>query len=230
MLTWRAMRAERLHKLRRVIEQRQPDLTVLMDDVHKAHNLAAVLRSCDAVGVLATHAVSPGGEIGRFHDRSGGSAKWVPIRVHRRIEDACAALRAAGHQLVAAHFSSTAVDYRAIDYTGPTALVLGAELMGVSASAAGLVDRHATIPMHGHVASLNVSVAAAVILFEAERQRRAAGLYDRSRLAPAERERLLFEWIYPRLAAWCRARELPYPPLDEAGDLAGDPRAGAPHA
>jgi tRNA (guanosine-2'-O-)-methyltransferase len=222
------MRPERLQRLLRVLDRRQPDLTVLMDDVHKAHNLAAVLRSCDAVGVLEAHAVSPGGEVRRFHDRSGGSAKWVPIRVHRRIEDACTALRATGHRLVAAHFSSSAVDYRAIDYTVPTALVLGAELMGVSTAAAGLVDRHVAVPMHGHVASLNVSVAAAVILFEAERQRRAAGCYDRPRLSSGERERLLFEWSYPRLASWCRARGLPYPPLDEAGDLAGDPRRGIP--
>jgi tRNA (guanosine-2'-O-)-methyltransferase len=79
--------------------------------------------------------------------------------------------------------------------------------------------------MHGQVASLNVSVAAAVVLFEAERQRAAAGLYARPRLSRAARERLLFEWAYPRLAGWCRARGRPYPALDERGFLASDPRA-----
>lgn len=220
------MTPQRFAQLNAVLDRRQPDLTVLMDDVHKSHNLAAILRTCDAVGVLAAHAVSPGGEVGQHMHRAGGSAKWVGIEVHAGVDAACDRLERDGFRIVAAHFSPRAVDFRAVDYTRPTAILLGAEKRGVGADAAARAHDHVVVPMHGQVASLNVSVAAAVILFEAERQRAAAGLYDRPRLPPAQRQRLLFEWAYPRLAGWCQARGRPYPALDEHGGLAGDPRAG----
>jgi len=219
------MTPERLARLNAVLDRRQPDLTVLMDDVHKSHNLAAILRTCDAVGVLATHAVSPGGEVARHMQRAGGSAKWVEVTAHASVDAACDRLEADGFRIVAAHFSERAVDFRSIDYAAPTALLLGAEKRGVGARAAARAHAHVTVPMHGQVASLNVSVAAAVVLFEAERQRAIAGLYARPRLIPEQRRRLLFEWAYPRLAGWCRARGRPYPMLDEHGALIGDPRA-----
>lgn len=218
------MTPARFKQLNAALDRRQPDLTVLMDDVHKPHNLAAVIRSCDAVGVLEVHAVSPGGEVARYHLRSGGSNRWVPLVLHPDIDTACDLLVARGHQLVAAHFSPQARDFRQVDYTRPTALLLGSELRGVGDAAAARAHHHVTIPMHGQVASLNVSVAAAVILFEAERQRAAAGLYDQPRLSGELRTKLLFEWGYPRLAGWCREHGKPYPPLDGDGFLAGDPR------
>lgn len=218
------MTPARFRQLNAALDRRQPDLTVLMDDVHKAHNLAAVVRSCDAVGVLEVHAVSPGGEVARFHLRSGGSNRWVPLVQHANIDSACDALEAGGHQIVAAHFSPRSRDFRELDYTRPTALLLGSELRGVGEAAAARAHQHVTIPMHGQVASLNVSVAAAVILFEAERQRAAAGLYAQPRLSRELRTKLLFEWGYPRLAGWCRQHGRPYPALDEHGFLAGDPR------
>ena len=219
------MTPERLARLTAVLDRRQPDLTVLMDDVHKSHNLAAILRTCDAVGVLKAHAVNPGGEVARHMHRAGGSAKWVGITTHASVDAACDRLEADGVRIVAAHFSDRAVDFRSIDYARPTALLLGAEKRGVGARAAARAHDHVVVPMHGQVASLNVSVAAAVILFEAERQRAAAGLYARPRLSSAERQRLLFEWAYPRVAGWCRDRGRPYPALDERGALVGDPRA-----
>lgn len=218
------MTPARFQQLQAALDRRQPDLTVLMDDVHKPHNLSAVVRSADAVGVLEVHAVSPGGEVARFHMRAGGSNRWVPLRLHARIDAACDALEASGHQLVAAHLSPQAVDFRAVDYTRPTALLLGSELRGLGGAAARRAQHHVVIPMHGQVASLNVSVAAAVILFEAERQRALAGLFNKPRLSAELRARMLFEWGYPRLAGWCRAHGKPYPPLDERGFLAGDPR------
>lgn len=213
------MSPERFHKLQATLARRQPDLTVLMDDVHKDHNLSAILRSADAVGVMDIHAVSPGREVPKYHMMSGGSRKWVTTRLHHRIEDAIAELQADGHTVVAAHFSERAEDFRAIDFTGPTAILMGSELNGVSRRGAELADRHATIPMVGMVASLNVSVAAALLLYEAQRQRQNAGLYDRPRLSPETMERLLFEWSYPRIAQHCRHRNQPYPPLDEDGYL-----------
>ena len=211
------MTPERYAKLSAVLDRRQPDLTVLAEDVHKSHNISAIVRNCDAVGVMHLHAVSPGGEFARHHMISGGSRKWIRTETHRDVSAAIAELRGNGFSVVAAHLSPTAIDYRQYDYTRPTAILLGSELMGVSDRAAALVDQHLVIPMRGHVASLNVSVAAAILLYEAARQREAAGLYATSRLDEATRATLLFEWCYPTVARHCKARGIPYPELDAEG-------------
>lgn len=220
------MTPERFAKLKRVLRRRQPDLAVLAEDVHKSHNIAAVRRTCDAVGVQRMHAVSPGGEMIRHHMSAAGTEAWVPIRLYDRIEDGCAALRESGLALAAAHFSRDALDFRAWDYTRPCAILLGSELYGVSDKAAALADVHLTIPMEGMVASLNVSVAAALILYEAQRQRREAGMYDQCRLPPDEYRHLLFEWAYPEIARRCRRRRLPYPALAEDGTMLANPLGG----
>jgi tRNA (guanosine-2'-O-)-methyltransferase len=220
------MTPERFAKLKRVLSARQPDLTVLMENVHKSHNIAAILRTCDAVGVYRANGISDEGEIERHHMVSGGSRKWVDVLLHPDVDTACDRLRASGHQVLAAHFSDQARDYRALDYTRPTVFLLGSELWGVTDRAAALADAHVTIPMEGLVSSLNVSVAAALLLYEARRQREAAGCYERCRLPPADFARTLFEWAHPDIAQRCRERELPYPPLTEEGDLARNPFAG----
>jgi tRNA (guanosine-2'-O-)-methyltransferase len=204
-----------------VLDLRQPDLTVLMDRVHKPHNLSAILRSCDAVGVLEAHAVPPEGGLDVPAASSAGSSKWVAVRRHRDAAAAARALRAEGHRLVAAHPTAAARDFREADYTGPTAFLLGAELHGLGDDALGLADECVVIPMVGLVRSLNVSVASALLLFEAFRQRQAAGLYASSRLDPERHRTLLFEWGYPRLARRLREERRPYPEL--AGDGSFDP-------
>lgn len=224
------MTPDRFSKLKAVLARRQPDLTVLADDVHKSHNLSAVLRTCDAVGVHRIHAVSPEGAVERHHMTSGGSRRWVDVVVHPSIEHAVGSLKAEGWRLAAAHSAPAAVDFRSVDYTRPTAIVLGTELYGPSEHALREADVAIRVPMHGLVESLNVSVAAAVILFEAERQRVAAGLYETSRLDTHELDTTLFEWAYPEIAERCRARGLPYPRLDDDGNLLENPftRGNAP--
>lgn len=221
------MTPARFAKLKAVLDRRQPDLTVLAEDVHKAHNIAAVLRTCDAVGVSELHAVSPGGEFARHRGISGGSRKWVRVRLHRDLEAAATALKSSGFHVVAANLSSRSTDYRGWDFTRPTALLLGSELLGVSARAAALAEAELHVPMRGLVASLNVSVAAAVILYEAARQREAAGLYDHCRLDATTYRELLFEWSYPAAARHCRARGLPYPALDAQGFIQRQALAGS---
>jgi len=213
------MTPERFAQLQACLDRRQPDLTVLLENVHKPHNIAAIVRTCDAVGIFEAHAVSADGAVGRHKKTAGGSNRWVDLKVHESLADATQALKVSGHQILVAHLSNHARDFRSIDYTRPTALLMGSELIGVSAEAETLADEHVVIPMAGMVESLNVSVAAAVILFEAQRQRAAAGLYDRPRLDPALRERVLFEWAYPRVARLCRRRGEAYPPLDPEGYL-----------
>ncbi|NNK61968.1 MAG: tRNA (guanosine(18)-2'-O)-methyltransferase TrmH [Gemmatimonadetes bacterium] len=213
------MTPERFARIEAVLSRRQPDLTVLMDRVHKPHNLSAVARSCDAVGVLEVHAVPAGAETELHRDTSAGSSKWVPVRSHPSTEAALALLRDEGFRTVAAHPDPAAVDFRALDYTAPTAFVVGTELEGLSAAALAQVDRTVVVPMRGMVQSLNVSVATALLLYEAERQRDQAGFYDRSRLEPERYRALRFEWAYPDLARRCRAAGVAYPDLTEVGEI-----------
>lgn len=212
------MTPERFHRLRAVLARRQPDLTVLMDRVNKPHNFSAILRSCDAVGVFRAHAVLPDSEPELHRGVSAGAARWVPVEPHPDTESAVRYLQGAGFRVLAAHLSERAVDYREVDYTAPTALMMGAELYGVSEAGLEAADHHVVIPMRGLVQSLNVSVATALLLFEAHRQRGAAGMYDRPRLEPELFRRQLFEWAYPREAGVFRARGVPYPDLDEDGN------------
>ncbi len=178
-----------------MLERRQPDLTVLAENVHKPHNLSAMLRSCDAVGIGTVHAVWPTGGVPTYNATSASAEKWVEVVVHGDTPGAVAHLRATGMRVYAAHLSDDASDFREVDYTVPCAVVFGNEREGVSAEAAALADQHVIIPMLGMIQSLNVSVATAVILFEAQRQRLAAGLYDEPRLAPAELEARAADWL-----------------------------------
>jgi tRNA (guanosine-2'-O-)-methyltransferase len=219
------MTPERRRRLDGVLDRRQPDLTVLAENLHKPRNLSAVVRTCDAVGVERIHVV-PGELNPRRHwHTSQGAEKWVELHVHDSTRAASEALKNDGFTLLAAHLSETAVDYREIDFTRPTALVIGTEAFGVSDEGLRWVDREIVIPMMGMSQSLNVSVATAIVLFEAVAQRRAAGLYETSRLPPERYARMRFEWLHPKVARYCRERGLPYPPLDEAGDLLEDPRS-----
>lgn len=218
------MTPQRIARLRQVLDRRQPDLTVVTDFVHKQRNLSAIVRNCDAVGIMSLHAVLGDEEYRAFRGTAMGSHHWVEVLRHDELATVLQPLRAVGYQLVAAHLADAAVDFRSIDYTRPTALLLGAERRGLSAQGEALVDACVTVPMVGMVGSLNVSVASGIILAEAQRQRQEAGLYDRVRIDQDTYERLLFEWGHPAVRDYCEQRGLRYPPLDEEGEIA-DPSA-----
>ena len=211
---------ERCTRLDAVLATRQPDLTVFAENLHKPRNFSAMVRNCDAVGINEMHVV-PGEHDLRTHwNTSQGAEKWMQIRTHENPEDACSHLKSNGFQLVAAHLSDEAVDYRDIDYTKATALVLGSELFGVTDETLSFADEQIKIPMMGVAQSLNVSVACAVVLYEAQRQRQAAGMYDARRLDDETLKAQRFEWLHPVLADYCQRHGLKYPALDESGDLA----------
>lgn len=216
------MKPERLAKLHRALDRRQPDLTVFLDAVNKAQNLTSIVRTADAVGIQRLHATSADDAL-RLHHMIAGSAKhWVAVTLHRSARVGLTALRKEGWRIVAAHSGGTS-DYRDVDYTKKVAIVVGAEAVGLSDAARAAADDEIAIPMHGLGTSLNVSVAVGVILLEAERQRLKAGFYERCRLAPDERERTLFEWSYPEIAERCRQLGRPYPALTADGRLAANP-------
>ena len=198
-----------------VLRKRQSDLTILAENVYKPHNLSAMVRSCDAVGIGAVHALNPTGGVPTYNETSASANKWVEVRVLPSLQEAQTTLK--GAQFLAAHLSDEAVDYREVDYTKPTCILFGNEKDGVSRAAAELADAHIIIPMLGMVPSLNVSVATAVILFEAQRQRLAAGLYDAPKLSDEAMNAQVFRWLYPRQAALLEERGETFPQLDEEG-------------
>ncbi|BBA79417.1 putative tRNA (guanosine-2'-O-)-methyltransferase [cyanobacterium endosymbiont of Rhopalodia gibberula] len=210
---------KRYHRLKQVLDRRQPDLTVLTEDVHKPHNLSAIIRTCDAVGIFEVHSVNVTAELPTFSQVSQGSEKWVFLNTHPDIKTAINYLKHRKFKVYAAHFSSESLDYRQIDYTQPSAIIFGAEKWGVTEEAAQLADEHIVIPMLGMVQSLNVSVAAAVILFEAQRQRLAAQTYNHTRLDSKIYNQVLFEWGYPEIARVYRQQGKSYPTLGENGEI-----------
>ncbi len=164
-------RRQRLHS---VLERRHDDLVVVLENVHDPHNASAILRSCDAFGVgrvalVYTNQVFP--EIS-----SGVAAqvdKWLQIDRFETTESCVSALHDQGLQVYATQMTENAQDYLSVDFTTPAAIVLGNEHAGCSPEMVALADAAIIIPMVGFVQSLNVSVAAAVLLAEIARQRRA---------------------------------------------------------
>ena len=217
------MTPERKRKLQAVLSRRQADLGIITDSVMKLRNMAAILRSCDAVGVAELDCCIDPQTFRHYRGTSGTASKWVDIRFRESLEVAIRARQAEGRQVIATALTHRSVDYRAIDYTRATSIVMGTELHGMDARGIELCDACVTIPMLGMVESLNVSVACAVILFEAQRQRQNAGMYAQRSLSNGHYRRLFFKWAYPKLAAWCDARNLEYPELDDDGEL----RAGS---
>ncbi len=218
------MTPERYARICEMLAARQPDLTVCMEEVHKPHNIAAVIRTADAVGVHEIHAVWPSSRMRTLVSSAAGSNSWVQVKTHQTIQDAVAKMKAKGMQILATHLSDKAVDFRTIDYTRPTCILLGQEKTGITPEALALADSDIVIPMAGMVQSLNVSVASALILYEAQRQRENAGMYQRqiSPLSPKEQQRLLFDGGYPVLSNVAKRKKLPRPFIDDTGQIIAD--------
>ncbi len=218
------MTPQRYARICHMLAIRQPDLTVCLEQVHKPHNVSAVIRTADAVGVHQVHAVWPGSRMKTQVASAAGSNSWVQVKTHPNIGSAIHHLKAQGMQILATNLSDKAVDFRQIDYTRPTCILMGQEKTGISKEALALADQDIIIPMIGMVQSLNVSVASALILYEAQRQREIAGMYQRtsSQLAPDEQQRLLFEGGYPVLARVAQNKGLPPPHIDGEGQIIAD--------
>lgn len=188
-----ARSTRRQEKIRKVLSARRDDLTVVLENIHDPHNVSAILRSCDAVGVRRVELLYTVERFPRIGKKSSSSAsKWLERRKHTSVEECFATLRAEEFCILATRMDAQAGLLFDEDLTRPTAFVFGNEHRGVSPDAARLADRCINIPMVGMIESLNVSVAAAVCLYEAFRQRRAAPAPG---LPQETLESLFQEWI-----------------------------------
>jgi tRNA (guanosine-2'-O-)-methyltransferase len=185
----------RLGKFRSVLARRQPTLTVVMENIHDPHNVSAVFRSCDAVGVMRVELLYTVERFPRIGKKSSSSAnKWIERRNSRSAPECFSRLRSEGFHICASRLGGEAVSLYELDLTTPVALVFGNEHRGVSDEAASGADTIFQIPMAGMIQSLNVSAAAAVTLYEAMRQRMRAGMYDHPSLDPVRLGALLDAW------------------------------------
>ena len=211
----------RFERLKSVLNRRISDLTVLIENVEKPHNLSAIIRSCDAVGVLEAYAIFKKEKFLTFNSTAQGSQKWVQINQYQETCKAITVLKNKGFKLYGTNLNPKSLDYRECNFKGPTDFVLGAEKWGISKEASGLMDEHIHIPMRGMVESLNVSVAASALLFEAIRQRQVANIIPESGegMSKETYKKKIFEWAYPEVANWCKSEGRKYPELNEKGEI-----------
>lgn len=192
----RPITERRLQRMRTVLARRQPDLTVVIENVHDPHNISAVLRSCDAVGVASVHLVYTFEEEPELSRVVSASAqKWLDIQRHGSISECYARLRDERFTIYATALREDCHELHDLDLTAPVALVFGNEQRGCSDEAVDLADGTMRIPMMGMVQSLNISVACAVTLYEALRQRRASGAYDSPKIPEEVRRETLDFWL-----------------------------------
>ena len=186
----------RIEKVRSVLAKRQPDLTVVMENIHDPHNVSAVLRSCDCVGVMQVELLYNLEKFPKIGKKSSSSAnKWLGRRKHTTVDDCYATLCSEGFTIYATHLGTESISLYDVDFTQKVALVFGNEHRGVTEEAAEKADGNFVIPMVGMIQSLNISVACAVSLYEAMRQRLHRAAYDAPKLSDNELDSLFKEWI-----------------------------------
>lgn len=190
------MTPERKARLTSVLNKRQPDLTVVLENVFDPHNISAVMRTCDAVGIQEVYILN--NRIPRHKKwgarSSSSAAKWLTVHQFTDAKECFAELRKKYKKILTTHLSSDAVGLYEINMTEPIALVFGNEHNGVSDEIRELADGNFIIPQVGIIRSLNISVACAVTLYEAYRQKEMAGHYSRDNMAHEMKQRLLEEW------------------------------------
>ena len=186
----------RRKKLEQVLAHRQKDLTLVLANIHDPHNVSAIYRSADAFGVPEIHLYytdTPFPVLGR--KTSASARKWVDTVRHTSPEDLRSSLKAGNMRILATSCSPDARPVSEYDLTLPTAIIMGNEHSGVPEELQSVVDGEVYIPMYGMIQSFNVSVAAAILLSEASRQRVEAGKYDAPTYDEEEYQQRLEQWL-----------------------------------
>jgi tRNA (guanosine-2'-O-)-methyltransferase len=190
----------RREKVERVLKKKQPDLTLVFENVNNPHNIYAITRTCDSTGILDIYAVYDENQSMPKPQKSGKKSsssgiKWINIHQYSNVEKCIDKLKEDDFIICCTDLREDSISIYDFDFTQKIALIVGNERYGVSENVAKMSDYNLYIPMIGMIRSLNVSVATAVILYEAFRQRQVAGMFDNQRLLENEYQRLFEEWI-----------------------------------
>jgi len=177
------MKEERLNRIKSVVAKRQLDLTVILENVHDPHNIGAVLRTCDSVGIPEIFVLNPNPDL--YSDKlevggksTSGSRKWVDIHFYTNVESCFQKVKEKYFQILGTSLTHEAKNLYEFDFCPPTAIVFGNEKDGISPETLSHCTSNLWIPQVGMVKSLNISVACAVVLYEAGRQRNFSPLSD----------------------------------------------------
>lgn len=190
------MTPERKRKLISVLDKRQENITVVLENVFDPHNISAVMRTCDAVGIQEIYVLNTRiAPHKKWGSKSSSSAdKWLTIYQFDNAEECFSSLRKKYSTILTTYLNSDAISLHSVDFTSSFALVFGNEHEGVSEEIRKLADGNFVIPQVGIIRSLNISVACAVTLYEAFRQKMLAGHYNHRQLNDVSFERLLKRW------------------------------------
>ena len=190
---------KRQQRIEDILSRKQPTLEVMLDNVSNSQNISAIIRSCDGVGVLNLYYSTHENLDLRIHKTiTQGTHRWINrerIDAHEKIAF-LKEKQKKKFQVIVTHLAQDSISFSKVDYTKPTILVMGNEKDGVSQEVIDLADEVISIPMRGMAQSLNVSVATALILYEASRQLENTGAYDTPQLSNEKRETIMKEWIY----------------------------------
>jgi tRNA (guanosine-2'-O-)-methyltransferase len=187
---------KRISKMRKILKCRQLDLNVVCENIHDPHNVSAILRTCDAVGVqnvklLYTKEIFP-----KLGKKSSASAKkWIDTQRFTNPQELKKHLKSKRITIYATYLKEDSVSIFDVDWTKPSAVIFGNEQRGVSDEVLDICDQLINIPMFGMIESLNVSVAAAVVLYEATRQRLKKHFYPNKKLSGKCIDDMLQNWI-----------------------------------
>lgn len=190
------MTSQRKERLTSVLNKRQHDITIVLENVFDPHNISAVMRTCDAVGLQDIYILNTKiPQHKKWGARSSSSAaKWLTVHQFDNAEQCFSSLKSHYSTILTTHLSGDAVSLHQIDFTKSVALVFGNEHDGVSEEIRNIADGNFIIPQVGIIRSLNISVACAVTLYEAFRQKSQAGHYNQSKLDDIRMKSLLVEW------------------------------------
>lgn len=190
------MTSERKSRIQRVLNHRQNDLTVVLENVFDPHNISAAMRSCDAVGIQEIYVLNT--KIPRHQKwgsrSSSSAAKWLTIHQFEEAGECFEQLRKRYSRILTTHLSSDAVSLYQLDLTQSTALIFGNEHAGISDEIRSLADGNFIIPQVGMIQSLNISVACAISVYEAFRQKTDAGHYQQQKLSTSDYQALSNQW------------------------------------
>ena len=190
------MTPQRHNRLTSVLSKRQPDITVVLENVFDPHNISAVMRTCDAVGIqdvyILNDRIPPHKKWG--YRSSSTAAEWLTIHQFTDAEKCFAEIRERYGKIYSTHLGDDSVDVFKLDLTESVALVFGNETFGVSEGIRRYSDGNFVIPQVGIIKSLNISVACAVTLYAAFRQKRAKGHYLQPRMPETGVQNLLKHW------------------------------------
>jgi len=190
------MTPERMSRLTSVLMNRQPDLAVVLENVFDPHNVSAVRRTCDAVGIqdifILNNRIPPHKKWG--YRSSSTAAEWLTIHQFTDVKECFMELRKRFKKIYTSQLNENSKDIFSLDLTEPIALIFGNERFGVSDDICNLADGNFIIPQVGIIKSLNISVACAVTLYEAFRQKKNAGHYNNMKFSTERLNLLKTEW------------------------------------